>query len=266
MTIANIGNTLAESTSHYSALDASSYRTLYLTGLESLNIGCQLSAIEHFKASLTMASQHKDEHFIAYNNIELGKIELEKRSFENAYKYLDAAWKKARTLKLEEVKQLARLMQDVYRWRFEDAEAKGTFNHVSSGGVVFHIQNNRPDVLLLHRIDNDTWHLPKGTIENNESLEEAAIREVYEETNIQGAIQTHLIDVFSDYWKEDMLIPKKTTYFLMKALTEQAQPDHEHDEAKFINIAEATLLIANTFVYEYELPVLELAGEVLKEV
>lgn len=52
---------------------------------------------------------------------------------------------------------------------------------VAAGGVV---TNREGKVLFIYR--NDKWDLPKGKVEKGESLEEAAIREVEEETGVQG--------------------------------------------------------------------------------
>lgn len=40
-------------------------------------------------------------------------------------------------------------------------------------------------VLMVKNMDNGTWSLPGGAVENNESLEEAAVREVKEETGYE---------------------------------------------------------------------------------
>ena len=50
---------------------------------------------------------------------------------------------------------------------------------VAAGGLV---RNNKGQVLFIYR--NEKWDLPKGKRESFESLEEAAIREVMEETGI----------------------------------------------------------------------------------
>ena len=52
-------------------------------------------------------------------------------------------------------------------------------------------------VLLICRTDNGNWALPGGAIEMNESVADAAIREVFEETGIQVEI-TGLLGVYSD--------------------------------------------------------------------
>ena len=51
-------------------------------------------------------------------------------------------------------------------------------HYAAAGGVVVH--NNR--VLILHRMNGNDMRLPKGEIEAGESAQEAALREVCEET------------------------------------------------------------------------------------
>ena len=51
----------------------------------------------------------------------------------------------------------------------------------AAGGLVY---NQEGEILFIHR--NGRWDLPKGKVEKNESLEEAAIREVQEETGVKG--------------------------------------------------------------------------------
>jgi len=68
---------------------------------------------------------------------------------------------------------------------------------VAAGGVV---TNKEGKVLFIFR--NNKWDLPKGKLEKGESLEEAALREVEEETGVKGLkLENHL----------------KTTYHIFKA-------------------------------------------------
>lgn len=52
---------------------------------------------------------------------------------------------------------------------------------VAAGGVV---TNAKGKVLFIYR--NDKWDLPKGKLDKGESIEDCAIREVMEETGVQG--------------------------------------------------------------------------------
>jgi mutator protein MutT len=62
-----------------------------------------------------------------------------------------------------------------------------------SSVIVF---NSNKQVLMLHRTDNDSWCFPGGAIEPGEKVEEAAKREVLEETGLTVAKLT-LFGVFS---------------------------------------------------------------------
>ncbi|MEC8975082.1 MAG: NUDIX hydrolase [Actinomycetota bacterium] len=50
---------------------------------------------------------------------------------------------------------------------------------LAAGGCVF---NDLGEVLLVHRPRYDDWSFPKGKLDRGESLEECALREVFEET------------------------------------------------------------------------------------
>jgi 8-oxo-dGTP pyrophosphatase MutT (NUDIX family) len=51
----------------------------------------------------------------------------------------------------------------------------------AAGGLVY---NNKREILFIYR--NEKWDIPKGRIEKNETHQEAAVREVEEETGIKG--------------------------------------------------------------------------------
>ena len=51
----------------------------------------------------------------------------------------------------------------------------------AAGGVVVH----QGRVLIVHRPRYDDWTLPKGKLDRGESFEDAALREVWEETGVR---------------------------------------------------------------------------------
>ena len=81
----------------------------------------------------------------------------------------------------------------------------------AAGGVV---KNSKGDILFIFR--NGIWDLPKGKIEKNESIKEAALREVEEECGIKQLKMDKLIDrTYHIYKINDLHILKITYWFLM---------------------------------------------------
>ena len=72
------------------------------------------------------------------------------------------------------------------------------------------------------------WGLAKGGIEPDESAEEAAVREVREETGIEARIETSLGETRYFYVWEDVRIRKTVHFFLM--LATGGDPDDRDDE------------------------------------
>jgi 8-oxo-dGTP diphosphatase len=86
----------------------------------------------------------------------------------------------------------------------------------SAGGVVV---NDNKEVLLIKtkNLKNETViTFPKGHIEKNETSQEAAVREVKEETGVEASIVKKIKDV--EYWfvHQGQKIHKKVTWYLMK--------------------------------------------------
>jgi hypothetical protein len=61
-------------------------------------------------------------------------------------------------------------------------------------GIIF---DNKRRVLLMKRADNGLWGIPSGHVEPGETVEEAIIREIYEETGLKVKVN-RLIGVYSD--------------------------------------------------------------------
>ena len=81
----------------------------------------------------------------------------------------------------------------------------------AAGGVV---QTADGRVLLIFR--NGVWDLPKGKMEKGETVEEAAIREVEEETGLREIrIERSLGNTIHTYMMDGALIEKTTAWFLM---------------------------------------------------
>jgi len=104
----------------------------------------------------------------------------------------------------------------------------------SAGGIVYY-----KDKILMLRKKNGDWVLPKGRIEDGETLEETAIREVKEETNVDAIILDYIGITsysFSNFWTEYQMINKTVSWYLMEARSFDLEPlkDEGFVQAAFI--------------------------------
>lgn len=83
---------------------------------------------------------------------------------------------------------------------------------VAGGGLV---KNQNDEILFIYR--NKRWDLPKGKAEKNESIEETALREVEEETGVQGLEITNFLQKTYHILKRNGKYKlKETFWFAMK--------------------------------------------------
>jgi 8-oxo-dGTP pyrophosphatase MutT (NUDIX family) len=94
-----------------------------------------------------------------------------------------------------------------------------------------------------------TWALPKGNLGRNESPEETALREVTEETGLDGVPQGKLGDVRYVYTRRGTRIFKVVSFYLVRYRRGRIDdvPEsfrHEVAEARWIPLDEAPRLLA----------------------
>jgi len=132
----------------------------------------------------------------------------------------------------------------------------------SAGGVAFRRNSNDIEVALIAVGEKHRWQLPKGTIEDDESPEQAAIREVREEAGIVTEL-VELLDVIEYWYVGDIRgrrvrFHKKVHFFLLNYVGgEVSDHDHEVREARWMPIDEALDRLA----FKQERNVLERAKE-----
>jgi 8-oxo-dGTP pyrophosphatase MutT (NUDIX family) len=94
-----------------------------------------------------------------------------------------------------------------------------TTREVSAGGVVYRKTDDGIEVVLASRRTRRgqlAWGLAKGGIEEGETKEVAAIREVREETGMTAVIEADLGDTKYMYVWDDIRIRKTVHFFLMR--------------------------------------------------
>ena len=114
----------------------------------------------------------------------------------------------------------------------------------AAGGVVRRrSKNGRTDYALVHRPRYDDWSLPKGKLDPGETDEEAAQREVEEETGVRANLLTELS---STRYPDRKGRQKQVRYWLMEPANGKApkfRPTSEVDEVRWCSVDEAGKLL-----------------------
>jgi len=110
---------------------------------------------------------------------------------------------------------------------------------VSAGGVVFYRGETIQLLMIVDRCHK--WTLPKGKIEDGETYSETAIREVWEETGINGRIVKALDKVYYEYYHPvHGKVEKEVHYYLIEAENNQLKiQESEINEAEWMSLEEA---------------------------
>jgi len=121
----------------------------------------------------------------------------------------------------------------------------------AAGGIVI---NQNSEHLLIKRFG--IWDLPKGKVETGETVKDAAVREVCEETGLKNVeIINQLPDTFHIYQQKGKWYVKKTYWFLMNTKEDiKLVPEIKEDisEAVWMNKSEACMAISNSYRSLYD--------------
>ena len=98
-------------------------------------------------------------------------------------------------------------------------------NVVAGGGKVF---NDKGEILFIYR--NDKWDLPKGKIEAKESIEETALREVEEETKVNGLKIVKPLETTYHIFKRNGRHQLKITYWFEMTSTYNGKLEPQEEE------------------------------------
>ena len=115
----------------------------------------------------------------------------------------------------------------------------------AAGGVLVRPGPDGPEVAVIHRPKYEDWSLPKGKLDGDESFEQAALREVEEETGMRAELGPELSSI---HYRDRKGRSKLVRYWLMRSTDGEFRPGPEVDELRWLNPAEAQQLLS----YEHD--------------
>jgi 8-oxo-dGTP pyrophosphatase MutT (NUDIX family) len=136
---------------------------------------------------------------------------------------------------------------------------------VSAGGVIYRTENNEVMVCLIKTPPNGDWQLPKGLVDDNESFEQTALREVKEETGLEGTLEGRIDSIDYWFWQEEgdeKIRHHKTVYFFLLKYITGVTEDHDDEvqEAVWMPLTKAL----STLSFDGERAILRKAEEMLR--
>ncbi|HEX6126814.1 MAG TPA: NUDIX hydrolase [Pyrinomonadaceae bacterium] len=124
-----------------------------------------------------------------------------------------------------------------------------TFEQTSAGGIVYRRNDAVVEVAIVRIVPEMRWQLPKGIIDDGETAEEAALREVREEAGVDADLIGPIEKI--EYWftaerdGERRRYHKFVHFFLMSYKAgDVSNHDDEVAEARWVSIDEALQMLA----------------------
>ena len=115
----------------------------------------------------------------------------------------------------------------------------------AAGGVLWRDRDGVREYAIIHRPKYDDWTLPKGKLDPGETHEQAALREVAEETGLRCELGEELSPArYRDRKGRDKLV----RYFRMSPVGGHFEPNDEVDELRWLSPGEADALLG----YEHD--------------
>lgn len=124
----------------------------------------------------------------------------------------------------------------------------------SCGGIIFYKTKQNTKILLVKNNNGRYWSFPKGHIEEGETEQETAIREIKEETGLDVTIVKNFREI-SEYCPFGK-IRKRVVFFLARAFTDNVKiQEEEIDSYIWVDLQQARKL----YTYDNDLRIIEKA-------
>ena len=124
----------------------------------------------------------------------------------------------------------------------------------SCGGIIFYKTRRNTKILLVKNNNGRYWSFPKGHIEDGETEEETAVREIKEETGLDVTLVKDFREI-SEYCPFGK-IRKRVVFFLARAFTDNVKiQEEEIDSYIWVDLQQARKLCT----YDNDLRIIEKA-------
>lgn len=124
----------------------------------------------------------------------------------------------------------------------------------SCGGIIFYKTKQNTKILLVKNNNGRYWSFPKGHIEDGETEQETAIREIREETGLDVTLVSNFREI-SEYCPFGK-IRKRVVFFLARAFTDNVKiQEEEIDSYIWVDLQQARKLCS----YDNDLRIIEKA-------
>ncbi|HUR97518.1 MAG TPA: NUDIX hydrolase [Pyrinomonadaceae bacterium] len=141
-----------------------------------------------------------------------------------------------------------------------------TVEQVSAGGVVFRTKDSAPENAIVRVVPELRWQLPKGIIDPGETIEQAALREVREESGIEADLVSPIETI--EYWFVATYGGRRRRYhkfvhfFLMSYKAgDVGDHDNEVDESRWVDVETALSMLE----FKSERDVVAKAGMLIRD-
>jgi 8-oxo-dGTP diphosphatase len=115
----------------------------------------------------------------------------------------------------------------------------------AAGGVLLRPGTEGLEVAVIHRPKYEDWSLPKGKLDGDETFEQAALREVEEETGMRAELGPELSPIS---YRDRKGRTKLVRYWKMRVLEGEFQVGSEVDELRWLDPEGAQELLS----YEHD--------------